>query len=140
MPKKTSEQQEFFMRINNPNTFRRNLLEASKDTLNILKQIYNVRQIREVKQELINRINKEIGELKVLVQKIDELMPQHTKEELIKKFPELSFKKKSKEVVVPERTMEKAKPKAKPGVEKHVSEIEKLSKAIDEVQKRLQNL
>jgi len=133
MAKKTEETQEFFMRINNPNTFRRNLLEASKLTLTIVKQTHKVKQIRELKHELISRIAQEVKELKLLVQKAEELMPAHDKAELKKYFPEPIT---PKEKPIAPSTMADTKVQVRTA---H-SEIDKISKAIEDIQRKLQNL
>ena len=140
MPKQ-SVSQDFFMRLPNPNTFRRNLLESSKLTLLILRQTHRVKQIRAAKQELIAKIASEMRELKILVQKIDELMPQYSETELKKILPPAEAFPSNQ---MPEATpVQKAiKPeenqKFKPSVP--LSELDKLSKALEEVQRKLQNL
>lgn len=123
--------QGFFMRIDSPNVFRKNLLETSKITLNILKQIYVVKNIRKAKHELISRISNEIRELKILAQKIDELMPQHKKDDLKKVMP--------KHHVVEEAPVGK-KSKSKKVHKKHFSDVEKITKALDAVHKKLQSI
>ncbi|KYK25767.1 hypothetical protein AYK26_02010 [Euryarchaeota archaeon SM23-78] len=185
-------QDEFFVRITNPNAFRRNLLEASKLTLSILKEIYRVRQIRKTKQEVMEGITKEIEESKILVQKIHELIPQHSKEDLQRMFPGIDLDKLIEEPPKPEpkpkpqpaphlevygeqqlqplpeqqpsqwakelttqpletkpqpppqqppQELERPQePEPKPEQEKQLSEIERLTQAFDEVQRRLQSL
>ena len=95
MVKKTTPEHQFFMRIINPNTFRRNLLGASGLTLKILKQTYRVNQVREIKYVLMNKIKKEIRELKALVYRTNELVPSYTKEELKRMFPKVSIPSKA---------------------------------------------
>lgn len=131
MARKTTEQHGFFMRINNPNDFRKNLLESSKVILHILKQIYRVKQIRETKYELMNKVSKEIQELKILVYKVNELMPMYKKEDLKKRFPKIDVGKKPEKV---------GGAKPGPGFEEHISRIEKVSKTLDEVHRRLQSI
>ncbi|MBU1199420.1 MAG: hypothetical protein KKF46_07045 [Nanoarchaeota archaeon] len=136
MTDKNIGQQEFFMQINNPNGFRRNILEASKLTLSILKETHRIRRIREAKHELIHRITHEIKELKLLVKKIEDLMPVYTKADLKKKFPHMVPDKKTHiSMSVKEKKSEHKQP-----ANKHVAEIDKVSRALDEVQRRLQGL
>ncbi|MBN2052333.1 hypothetical protein JW756_02415 [Candidatus Woesearchaeota archaeon] len=134
MPKKNEEEgQEFFMRLDNPNTFRRNLLEASKMTLSVIKQTHKVSQIRELKHEVINTIAKEVKELKLLVQKAEELMPNYNKAELKKYFPEPAIPK-EQPAIKTEKSDYKPKPKAPS------SEMDKITRAIEDIQKKLQSL
>ncbi len=131
--KSAEEEQEFFMRISNPNIFRRNLLEASKLTLTILKQTHRVKQIREAKHEAMSLIAKEVKELRLLVQKADELLPNYTKAELKKFFPETKTKELSEEKT------ETPAPKIK-SARAAVSEVDKLTQAIEDIQRKLQSL
>jgi hypothetical protein len=136
-------QQDLFMRLNNPNTFRKNLLESSKLTLIIIKQTYTIKQLRESKQEHILQISEKIKELKLLLQEIDELMPKHSKDELKKLLPEMSMqkskpdqKKDSKEANKEVKNVKEENPQAPPPM----SELDKLTQALDLVQKKLQKL
>jgi len=154
MAKKATDEQELFLRLSNPHTFRRNLLESSKLILIILKQTYRVKQIREAKHERMERLVNEIKELRILIQKIDELMPNYSKTDLKKLLPEINFtpiKKpepaleslfqpvlaKEKEEVKPQP---KLQPKPKPQLSAQVSDFDKITKALEDVQRKLQNL
>jgi hypothetical protein len=132
--------EEFFRRIKNPAYFRRNLLEASKSTLSILKQVYSIKQIREAKHQLINLINREIKEIRMLVQKINEVIPQYDKEELEKKFPDLMMQRAIQIAEMPEERFEEKEHEPTHHVEEPTSDIEKLTRALDEVQNKLKNL
>jgi hypothetical protein len=152
MTKKAIEEQELFLRLSNPNTFRRNLLESSKLILTILKQTYRVKQIREAKHERMERLAKEIKELRILIQKIDELMPNYSKTDLKKLLPEINFtpirrpepalepllqQAPAKDEIKPQP---KPQPKAKPQLSAQVSDFDKITKALEDVQRKLQNL
>lgn len=156
MANKQGEGQEFFMRIENPKTFRRNLLESSKLTLGVLKQTYSVKQLREMKEEIMGMIDKEIKELKLLVQRLDEMVPKHSEQEIRRRFPEINFRKQLLKANLPPKVMEKPelkvvpvkpapaevkpKPKPKPKPLKKVSEVDKLTRALDDVMYKLKNL
>jgi hypothetical protein len=139
MTKKPLEEQELFIRITSPNIFRRNLLETSKLILTILKQIYTVKQIREAKQEIGDHLSREIKELSILVQRVEDLMPQYTKADLKKLLPELTFIKKPEPQPKQEPEKPEEKPKPKP-VEKPISEIDKVTKALEDIQRKLSYL
>jgi len=130
MNKRIEGEQEFFMRITNPNAFRKNLLETSKMTLTIIKQTQKIKQLRELKQELMSRISREVKELKLLMEKADDLMPAYNKAELKKYFPEQATPKEQPA----------ARTDFKPKSHAPVSEMDKLSKAIDDIQRKLQSL
>lgn len=150
MAKKATEEQELFLRLSNPNTFRRNLLESSKLILIILKQTYRVKQIREAKHERMERLAKEIKELRILIQKIDELMPNYSKTDLKKLLPEINFTPIKKPELALESLLQSAlakdeikpqsKPRAKPQLSAQVSDFDKITKALEDVQRKLQNL
>jgi hypothetical protein len=142
MPKKPSDEQELFIRVNSPGLIRKNILESSKLVLTVLKQTYRIKQIREVKQAKINELSQQIKELKILMQKIEELMPQYTKADLKKMLPDLPIMRKPaaslpKPAKIEIKENEKPEP-AKPAPP--VSDMDRISKALEEVQKKLQTL
>ena len=127
-----SNSNDFYMKISDSPGFRRNLLETSKETLTVLKEIHSVKQLRQKKQEKINELHQELKELKLLVQKLDELMPNYNKSEVKKHFPEF-FKekqhdKKAKETFQETRTRRPA------------SKLDQLSAALTDIQKKLSSL
>jgi hypothetical protein len=133
--KKENAEQEFFIRISNPNTLRRELLEASKLILSILKQTYIVKQLREAKHYQMTKIDTEVKEIKLLVQKLDELVPHYTRADLKKLLPDMSSFKRPD-------PMQPKLPDAKPAPQspQHVSELDQISRAIEEVSRKLQSL
>ena len=126
-------QQEFFKRIDNPRNFRKNLLGASKSTLGVLKQIYRISQIREKKQELIKETSDELKEIRGLLNKAQDLMPGYSLEEVKKKIN----KKKPKPVLDAEKGTRKMPATTHKVAE---SEIDKLTKNLDQVEQKLQAL
>jgi hypothetical protein len=175
--KKPLEEQELFLRLSSPNTLRRNILESSKLILTILRQTYKVKQMREMKHERMARLASEIKELRILIQKIDELMPQYNRTDLKKLLPEINFTplvkkpepspfvvnlprqpaQSAAQAAMPapvsapaaakegEKSQEETKPETKPKpqpkpVVSPVSEFDKITKALEDVQRKLQNL
>ena len=126
-------QQEFFKRIDHPGNFRKNLLGASKSTLGVLKQIYRISQIREKKQELIKETSNELKEIKGLFNKVQELMPGYSLEEVKKKIN----KKKPKPVFDAEKSARKIHA---PTLKVAESEIDKITKNLDQVEQKLRTL
>jgi inorganic triphosphatase YgiF len=139
MAEEEQESKDFFVCIQNPKNLRRNLLESSKSTLSILKQVYTVKQIREAKHEVMDSVINELRELKILVQKTDDLMPKHTREELKKLVPEIEIKKKSaskrEKFSLKDKEELAQQLQAQPG-----SDMDKLTRALSDIEKKLQNL
>lgn len=112
-------------------------MESSKDTLFILKQVYTIRQIRDAKHQVMAEVDDELKELKILIQKIDDLMPKYNKDELKKLIPDVSSKRKQflKKEKAEAKVKEEHRAKQEPA-----SEVDKLTMALDAIQKKLQNL
>jgi hypothetical protein len=132
--------QEFYVRISNSAAFRKNLLETSKGTIGILREMYAVKQIRDKKHEKTEILHNELKELKMLVQKLEEMMPGYTKADIKKHFPDFVLEKKIKEQPkeAPDRKVIEKKitaPKPSSG-----SELDKLSAALGDIQKKLGSL
>lgn len=145
MPKKPSDEEGLFIRVNNPVLIRRNILESSKFVLTVLKQSYNLKQVREIKQIKMNELSQQIKELRMLVQKIEELMPQYTRADLKKLLPDIPIPKARKpseparaEKEKPEEKEEWTKELPKPAAP--ISEMDRITKALEDVQKKLQTL
>ncbi len=140
MPKKPDEE-DLFIRLNNPNLIRKNILESSKLILTILKQTYRIKQIREVKQAKISNLSDQIKELKILVQKIEELMPQYTKADLKKLLPDMPItKKSSSESSKSEKSEAKEDWDQEPKSAAPISDMDRITKALEDVQRKLQTL
>ena len=140
MPKK-SDEEDLFMRVNNPTLIRKNILESSKLILTILKQTYMIKQVREIKQVKINDLSQQIKELKILVQKIEELMPQYTKADLKKLLPDIPLARKStSEPSKAEKQEAKEDWDREPKPAAPVSDMDRITKALEDVQRKLQTL
>ena len=150
MSEENQEHQEFFVRINNPTNFRRNLLLASKITLGVLKKGYSLIRIRDTKKEMIGMIEHEMKELKVLVDNLYELMPKHSKDELMKRFPNVTAREPINPVQRKDHKEEhehhheaphhEHTPIPRPVQRQPSSEIDKLTRALDAVESKLKNL
>ena len=141
MQKKNPDEQDLFIRVSNPILIRKNILESSKLVLTILKQTYKIKHIRELKQGKIVSLAQEIKELKILVQKIEELMPQYTKADLKKLLPDISITRKpAPESAKPRKSEVKEAEKPEPRIAAPVSDMDRISKALEDVQRKLQAL
>ncbi|MGB9748447.1 MAG: hypothetical protein ACP5OZ_00115 [Candidatus Woesearchaeota archaeon] len=74
---------EFFVRIEEPRTLRKELLETSKITINLLKKQENIKKIKIEKRETISRIRKKNSEIKLLLERMEKLMPEISMEKKI---------------------------------------------------------
>ncbi len=131
--KEKHAEHDFYMKIANSAAFRKNLLEASKSTLGMMKELYAVKQISTKKHEKTAQIQKELRELKVLVQKLNEILPDYAKADMKKHFPELSFERKAR--AEPVQT-----PRQEPEPKKPLTELDQLSHALADIQKKLSSL
>jgi hypothetical protein len=155
----------YFIKIEDGPEVRRKLLESSKATLHTLKGYHDLVRLRGEKLSHMNQLRRELKELTVLVNRVESLMPQLTPaelEELQPRAPELKpvkdtkpqgkwVKKGSKKVFIAAPTKkvtqevpvempelpaaEEELPKAKP-----MTELERLQKALEDVDKRLGRL
>jgi len=140
MPKK-SDEEDLFIRVNNPTLIRKNILESSKLILTILKQTYRIKQVREIKQVKINDLSQQIKELRILIQKIEELMPQYTRADLKKLLPDIPLTRKStSEPSKAEKQEAKEDWDNEPKPAAPVSDMGRITKALEDVQRKLQTL
>jgi phage-related protein len=66
---------EFFVRIEEPKTLRKELLETSKITINLLKKQESIKKIKIEKRQAISNIRKTNSEIKLLLERLEKLMP-----------------------------------------------------------------
>ncbi|MBN1792189.1 hypothetical protein JW826_00685 [Candidatus Woesearchaeota archaeon] len=132
---------EFFMRIERPVLFRRNLLEASKSTLGVLKGLYTLKELRHRKLGKLSELNREIKEIRLLIQKIEEYLPHYAKHETAKYFPALDLEPRTRRK---ERKEEEPAPSPKrkesPAPERARSEIERLTVKLEDVEDKMENI
>ena len=136
-------EQDFFRRIEYPHDFRRNLLEGSKSALSALKGVYAVKEIRQKKLQKLLELQSAVREIRLLIQKAEELMPKYTKHQAIRKFPQLAPPKPKKEKKAKKEKPVPA-PKPKPVVpvqrQRSMSELDKLSASIDKIESKIKSL
>ncbi len=110
---------DYFVKINNARTLRKELLEASKENIQVLLQFDKLKNIRENKVENINEAEELIKELKLIIQNMKKLMPriQEPNERIIEVNKTNNTKKEGKSYDLNE-------------LEKELIEIEKKIKSI----------
>lgn len=77
-----------FIRIEDAKYLRRKVLESSKASLSILKSYQHLLKVRGEKETLMRSLRKEMKELTILVNKLEEMMPTLSDEELKMLLPE----------------------------------------------------
>ena len=78
----------FFTRIKAPDDVRRRMLESSKSVIGVLRSYYSIMKLREEKTKTITLLKNHFDELNWMFAKLDELLPQHSIEELERLLPE----------------------------------------------------
>ncbi len=109
--------EELFSKIKNPVGLRRNILESSKSIIGSLKLYYNQDILRARKLQLLNNLKSQMTEINDLMERLQSLFPEKVKipEGAI---PEMPFPKKPKDTVA----------------------AEKLEEALDDIEKKLEDL
>lgn len=73
---------DYFIRIDDATDLRRKLLESSKATIHILRGHQHLAQVRSEKLTLQKSLRRELKEITMLMNRMDELIPQLTKSEV----------------------------------------------------------
>ncbi len=136
----------YYIKIEKPIEFRRDILESSKKIVASLQDFRNVMFIREKKKKLLEELKIELKEINLLITNLNKLLPEkQLREEALrnlkkKKVAEkVSKTKASKKNVSKKKEVveEKTPPKPKPKV---ASETDKLDSALANIEKKLANL
>lgn len=145
--------EDYFVKIDNPNALRVNTLAASKNSLESLKVNIDLKQVIKKKSELKEKLLFSFQELVQTLDELNALLPhQEVLAELKKK--EAAAKRSKKEKVVKKKASVKKEVssekkssvkkstvhvKKKP-VKKKLTELDKLNSALEEIEKRLSSL
>jgi len=118
-----------FIGIRDPSNLRRNMLEASRNFLKVLKRMEEIKILRSKKSEKLDEVQKNFRELKVLFSKLKKRVPAsvitHTTSNKLTGMQKNKSKSPTLKVEVPKRAP---------------SEIEKLEREISEIEKKLLNI
>lgn len=66
----------YYVRIEKPREFRRDVLESSKKVISCLQRYRQVTLIREQKKELMVKLQTELKEIALLIKELDKIMPE----------------------------------------------------------------
>lgn len=79
----------YYVKMNNPREFRRDILESSKKVIGCLQANRNVLEVRQRKRDLLDQLQQQVKELALLVGKLDEILPdKQLREEAIQEARE----------------------------------------------------
>ena len=72
----TKEKADYFVKINNPKSVRRILLENTRDVIKILQGYEEFKNVRKTRIELVDTFKKEMNEVKALVSQLKKTLPK----------------------------------------------------------------
>jgi len=122
-----TEEDIFFIHIREPVEIRKNILESSKQTVQLLQRYEMIRDLRVQKVEQVNRLKRNFKELVVLVNKLKTEMPKVNVRVKIKQ-EEMQSTQKS-------QTLRKARP-----VAGNRTELQKLEEELRSIESKLTRL
>ena len=126
---------DIFRRIENPNKFRRIILESSKEIIQSLKGQQKILDIRTKKAELVKELKIILREINLLVDKLRDSFPA----EIIAEHAEEEKKKTKKTVHVSKKKDKKTK-KVKEEKKPEPSELTKLENKLADIESKLKSL
>ncbi len=152
----------YYVKIDKPREFRRDVLESSKKLITCLHAYRNVLVLRQKKRELFLTLQQDIKELSLLISKLDKMLPEKqlrqeamrqlkAKERAKKKAEEAknmtsakkkgSTTKKKGAVKKKSNTAKKTEEKKKaPEPKKPLTEIDRLNHTLADIESKLANL
>ena len=141
-----SEKQEeiFYVGIKDPIEARRNILESTKDSIQILQRLAKFKALRAEKSAVINRLREDLRELNKLVNRLRTELPKTKLRVRLEEHEKLEASKEYAEKTVAEITARKAllasKKKEAEKPKKEMTEIEKLESELGNIEQKLKNL
>lgn len=118
---------QYFVRVDEGKSVRRQLLESSKLCVYMLKQEHRLGEIRTHKRAIIKHIRNELKEITFLLGTLEKDLPVLTKKQLLEINPK-AFDAKPKPVAAPEK-----KPK-------ELSKLQRLEQSLEIIEGRLNKL
>ena len=127
----------YYVKMSNPREFRRDILESSKKVIGCLQANRNVLEVRQRKRELLNQLQQQVKELALLVNKLDEILPdKQLREEAIQEA-----RKQQQHRPAPPTVPKPEKPAVQePLPHKVATEEDELSNALSSIEDKLKEL
>lgn len=140
----------YFIKVEDSSGIRKRVLESTKETIMMLKRYQLLLELKSRKKEVVITLKKDIKELNLLILELQKIVPIESLKELQAYLPKhkkervASKGKKGKakaKAVIEDRELEKIKEvKANKPKPKQLSEMEKLEKALDDIDAKLSQL
>ena len=134
----------YYVRMNDPQSFRRDILESSKKIIGCLQANRQVKHLREQKRALLEQLQQQIKELTLLMAKLDDILPnKELREEAIQ---EARQREATKPLQLPEAQLsspdEEDQPlqQEEPEEQPVPDEDEELKQALSSIEQRLKEL
>ncbi len=124
------EEEAVYVGIEEPDSARRNILEASKALVHVLKSQHSINLIRVTKHKLIEELRARVSELNQLITETRQMLPQM--ENAI-----LPAREKPVAVAMAAPKKEKQAPAPKANIEVHVDKFER---ELQDIEKKLKTL
>jgi hypothetical protein len=132
--KEQKQEETLFVGLKEPENVQRNILEASREFLLILKKVETIKSIRKEKVKKIEEVNKQFRELRTLLNKLKKAMPTSaikSRQHVISLIEEQKIREGKRNVSKKEIVSRKREPS---------TELQKLESEIAEIEGRLEGL
>jgi hypothetical protein len=138
--KKTEQKNIYYVGIEDPTDFRRELLSSAKGIIISLKKYERVKANRILKVKLFSQLQVYIKEINVLMKKLDGYLPETKLRHLPTEKVKSSKKHSNKKEKVEERKEQEEKPKILRKPAREYTELEKLEKELSMIENKLSNI
>lgn len=124
----------YFVKIDDPREFRRDLLESSRQIIGCLQANRAVLRIREQKRALLKDLQTDMKELALLITELDKLMPdKHLRDEVVAREAPVTVAKKKSSKRKGREPVEDAEPAPD-------DDVAKLNEALAKIERKLSSL
>lgn len=136
----------YFVKVEDASTIRKSVLESTKETILMLKRYQFLLDIKDQKKTLMTTISKDMKDLIALISELEKVVPAESLKEIQAFLPKpekkerIASKKGKKGKSVKEKKVEEKPVVVAPPKPKPLSEMEKLEKALGDIESRLSQL
>lgn len=129
----------YYLSLKNPVEIRRGFLETAKDSVELLKSQYALRELRVRKKKYLNHLVDIIAELDMLMVRLDEVTPEHDSSAMPEVAKHMRTRNTSEEKVNKESKSEKTVSKTpKKSVKKKAKVVKKEEPKLSEEEQAVQ--
>jgi hypothetical protein len=139
--KKTEQKNIYYVGIEDPTDFRRELLSSAKGIIISLKKYERIKDNRIMKVKLFSQLQVYIKEINVLMKKLDGYLPETKLRHLpVEKQPIKKTKSKKESKAEEKKKTEEEKPKKLEKPVREYTELEKLEKELSMIENKLKTI